>query len=81
MPLHHSAGDYVKFGLPGAGATTNLAWGVVEFREAYVAAGELDYVLDSIKWQLDYYLKCAVSSSKFYAQVWKKHRTNQTYIG
>ena len=36
-----AAGDYVKFGYPMAGAATVLAWGAVEYAEAYKAAGEL----------------------------------------
>lgn len=35
-----TAGDYVKFGFPMAGATTMLAWGALEYGEAYTAAGE-----------------------------------------
>ena len=55
------AGDHVKFGFPLAWTTSTLAWGLVEFRDAYVSAGQLDFMLDSIKWPLDYFIKCHVS--------------------
>src|SRR5262245_56763948 len=32
----YDAGDHVKFGLPMASAMTLLAWGAVEYRDAYV---------------------------------------------
>lgn len=34
----YDAGDHVKFGLPMAASATNLAWGLVEYRDAYVAS-------------------------------------------
>ena len=46
-----------------------LAWGLIEFRDAYVTTGQLDFMLDSIKWPLDYFIKCHVSDTQFYGQV------------
>src|SRR5690242_16430753 len=37
----YDAGDHVKFGFPMAFSTTMLAWGAVEYRNAYVASGQL----------------------------------------
>ncbi|KAJ7374820.1 hypothetical protein OS493_005172 [Desmophyllum pertusum] len=34
----YDAGDYVKFGFPMASSVTVLAWGLVEYKQAYVAA-------------------------------------------
>jgi len=65
----YDAGDYVKFGLPFAMSTTALIWGAIEFREAYAAAGELNNVLDSLRWPLDYMIKAHVSTNNFYGQV------------
>ena len=67
--MYPSAGDHVKFGFPLAWTTSTLAWGLVEFRDAYVSAGQLDFMLDSIKWPLDYFIKCHVSDTQFYGQV------------
>ena len=50
-------------------STTVLVWGLIEFRDAYVSAGQLDFMLDSIKWPLDYFIKCHVSDTQFYGQV------------
>ena len=63
------AGDHVKFGFPLAWTTTTLLWGLVEFRTGYEAAGELDNMLDSVRWPLDYFIKCHVSDNLFYGQV------------
>ncbi|CAF4914662.1 unnamed protein product, partial [Rotaria socialis] len=32
---YFDAGDYVKFGFPMAGFTTVLAWGAIEYEDAY----------------------------------------------
>ena len=65
----YDAGDHVKFNFPQAASVTVLAWGILRFWDGYVKAGELDNVLDSIKWPLEYLLKCHVAPNKFYAQV------------
>ena len=39
--LLFSAGDFVKFGFPGAAAITVLAWGMIEYKDAYTCAGKL----------------------------------------
>ena len=52
-----------------AASVTNIAWSIVEFEKGYRIAGEYENVLDSIKWPLDYFIKCHVSPNEFYAQV------------
>ena len=69
VPFSHSAGDFVKFGLPMASSVTLLAWGMIEYRDAYNAAGELANGLDCIKWPLDYFIKAHIADNKFYGQV------------
>ena len=59
----------MKFGFPMAWSVTTLAWGVYAFRNSYVQAGQLDIVLDSLRWPLDYFIKCHVSDNQLYAQV------------
>ena len=39
----YDAGDHVKFGLPMAASATMLAWGIVDYRSAYVSTGQLEY--------------------------------------
>ena len=62
------AGDFVKFGFPMSSAVTLLSWGLLEFKQGYVNADEYQNMLDSIKWPLDYFLKCHVKNKKFYGQ-------------
>jgi len=50
-------------------STTTLAWGILEFREAYEAAGQYNWALDSIRWPLEYFIKAHVSDNEFYGQV------------
>lgn len=49
---------------------TSLAWGLLEFKDAYEAAGQLDYMYDCIRWPLEYLMKCHVAPHVFYGQVW-----------
>lgn len=63
------AGDFVKFGFTMAFTTTLLAWGTVNWPEAYDAAGQLDEVRRAIKWSIDYFIKCHVSENELYGQV------------
>lgn len=46
-----------KVMLPAAWTTTVLAWGVLEFGDAYQAAGEYDNVLDALRWSYDYMVR------------------------
>jgi len=56
---YHDAGDHVKFGLPFGHAMIFLAWGLIDYRAGYQAAGELDNGLASIRWGADYILKAS----------------------
>lgn len=64
-----SAGDHIKFNFPMAFSVTSLAWGLLEFKDAYEDAGQLEYMYDSIKWPLDYLMKCHVAPNVYYVQV------------
>jgi endoglucanase len=70
---YYDAGDHVKFGLPMASNLTMLAWGGLEFYDAYKKSGQLDELLDTIKWGADFFLKAHVTDAKgtkeFYTQV------------
>lgn len=57
---YFDAGDHVKFGLPLASSLTLLSWGVIQYHQAYVKSGQLDEVLDAIRWGTDYLVKCHV---------------------
>ncbi|XP_018359268.1 PREDICTED: endoglucanase E-4-like [Trachymyrmex cornetzi] len=66
---YYDAGDFVKFGFTMAFTTTLLAWGTVNWPEAYDAAGQLDEIRRAIKWSTDYFIKCHVSENVLYGQV------------
>lgn len=54
---YFDAGDYVKFGFPMASFTTLLAWGALDYKDAYEKAGEFNNVLQAIRWSTDYFIK------------------------
>jgi endoglucanase len=70
---YYDAGDHVKFGLPMSASNTMLAWGGVEYTEAYKKAGQFEELLDAVKWGTDYFIKSNVTeggkTKEFYVQV------------
>ena len=70
----YDAGDHVKFNLPMAYSQTMLAWAVYEAEDALAQSGQLDYLLDNIKWVSDYLIKCHPSPNVFYYQVGDGHK-------
>ena len=64
-----SAGDYVKYGFPTASAMTLLAWGFLEFKEAYDAAWQTHFLKEALKWGADYFIKAHISRNQLIAQV------------
>ena len=67
---YFDAGDHVKFGQPMAASINMLAWGGIEYREAYQRSGQLDELLDAVKWGTDYFLKAHESSNGKTARLW-----------
>ncbi|MDQ1287116.1 MAG: endoglucanase [Actinomycetota bacterium] len=53
----HDAGDHVKFGLPQAYAAGTIAWGMLEFPEAFVATKSWDHSMEEMRWFTDYFLR------------------------
>lgn len=51
-------------------SATTLAWGLLEYWDAYVKSGELQHMLDCIKWPLDFLVKAhAPDKQLFFVQV------------
>lgn len=50
------AGDNVKFNYPMAFTVTTLAWGGIEYYDAYQDAGQLIHLSRNLKWATDYLL-------------------------
>ena len=63
------AGDNVKFNLPMSYSMSILAWSVVENRKEYEESGQLEYILDNIRWGNDYFIKCHPEPDVYYYQV------------
>lgn len=63
------AGDHVKFGFPMAGSASLLAWGVVDYRSAYVNSGQLTYALNNLRFVNDYFIKAHSAPNELYGQV------------
>jgi PKD repeat protein len=65
----YDAGDHVKFGFPMAFSATYLAWGAIEYRDAYQNAGQLDEIMDNLRWVNDYFIKAHTAPNELYGQV------------
>ncbi|TXK36208.1 endoglucanase [Nonomuraea sp. C10] len=65
----YDAGDHVKFGFPMAFSATMLAWGAVEYRDAYQSSGQLTHLLNNLRWVNDYFIKAHPSPNVLYGQV------------
>lgn len=52
-----------------ASAVTILAWGLVEFPDAYEDAGEMKNALDSLRWATDYLIKTHSGIDEIWGQV------------
>lgn len=53
----YDAGDNIKFVFPGAYAMTILSWGVIEYKQKYIAANEYDHARTIIRWGTDFLFK------------------------
>lgn len=65
----YDAGDHVKFGFPMAGTATMLAWGAVDYRPGYVASGQLDELLNNLRFVNDFFIAAHPSPNILYGQV------------
>lgn len=65
----YDAGDNVKFNLPMAYTSAVLAWSVYEYKDAYEESGQLEYMLDTLRWVNDYLMKCHPEDDVYYYQV------------
>jgi endoglucanase len=77
---YHDAGDLVKFGLPEAWAMNMLAWGLLDYKQGYVGAGQYQTALDNLRWGDDYIIAAHPSASVFYGQV-ADPSTDHTFWG
>ena len=55
-----NGGDHVKLNSTMSFAAGMLAWSAIEYREAYQKSGQLNQLLNTLRWLNDYLLKCIV---------------------
>ncbi len=67
---YYDAGDHGKFGFPMAASMTMLAWGGLQYNQAYATSGQLDELLGTIKWGTDYILKAHETDSQGTKAFW-----------
>ncbi|MBQ4819027.1 glycoside hydrolase family 48 protein [Aquimarina sp. MMG016] len=65
----YDAGDHVKFNFPMAYSVTTLAWGGIEFKDAYARAGQLNILKRNLRFVTDYFLKCHTGPQELWGQV------------
>ena len=65
----YDAGDHVKFGFPMAYTATMLAWSVYEYKDGYTQSGQLEEILDNIRWATDYFMKAHTAPNELWGQV------------
>ncbi len=65
----YDAGDHVKFGFAMASSATMLAWGAIEYRDAYARSGQLTHLLNNLRYVNDYFIKAHTASNELYGQV------------
>jgi hypothetical protein len=65
----YDAGDNVKFNFPMAASATLLAWGALEYAEAYSKSGQMPFLLNNLRWVADYFVKCHPEPDVLYGQV------------
>ncbi|MEM6829436.1 MAG: glycoside hydrolase family 9 protein, partial [Bacteroidota bacterium] len=63
------AGDHVKFNFPMAFSVTTLAWGGIEYEEAYRNSGQLDILKRNLRFVTDYFIRCHTAPNELWGQV------------
>jgi len=63
------AGDHVKFGFPMAATATMLAWGAIDYEQAFVDAGQMDEFKNNLRFVNDYFIAAHPTPNEFYGQV------------
>ncbi len=66
---YYDAGDGVKFGLPMASSMTMLSWGGIVFRGGYEKSGQMEQLLEAVRWGTDWLMKAHPEANVFYGQV------------
>ncbi len=65
----YDAGDNVKFNFPMAYSVTVLAWGAIEYEDAYRQSGQWEIIKRNLKYVTDYLIKCHTAPKELYGQL------------
>ncbi|KAL4443449.1 hypothetical protein ABPG75_011186 [Micractinium tetrahymenae] len=65
----YDAGDHLKLNFPLATSLAFLAWGALEFPQAYAATFTTADALDNLRWGADYLMACNPTPSSYIAQI------------
>ena len=63
------AGDHIKFGFAMASSAAMLAWGGVEYRQAYQTSGQLQNLLNNLRVANDYFIKAHTAPNELWGQI------------
>jgi hypothetical protein len=63
------AGDHIKFGFAMASSATMLAWGGVEYRDAFEDTGQLNHLLNNLRVVNDYFIKVHSAPNELWGQI------------
>lgn len=59
----------MKLHLPMAVSASFLAWGMLEFRDSYISAGQLGYARTQLRVAVDYLMRCHTAEYEFVGQI------------
>jgi len=63
------AGDNIKFGITNAYSSSLLAFGAIQYKDAYEKSGQMKWLQNQLKWINDYFIKCHSAPNVFWTQV------------
>ena len=63
------AGDNIKFGITCAYSASLLAFGAIEYKDAYEKSGQMKWLQNQLRWVNDYFIKCHPQPNVYWAQV------------
>ena len=76
----YDAGDHVKFNFPMAASATMLAWGGIEYRDAYEASGQMVHLKQNLRFVLDYMLRCHTGPKELYIQIGDGNKDHAEWV-
>ena len=74
------AGDNMKYLITEGTTTTTLAWGAIEYKQAYVNSGQWTWLLNQLRWSNDFLIKAHPSANVFYGQIGMTNSDHNIWI-